>query len=64
MGHQGVGVSGVYWKASWECGYSGARRGIGHHGVLGLPWGVGDVGLFWGCQGCYGGLAGTAGTQG
>ena len=40
-------MSGVYW-AGRECGYSGARKGIGG---IGAPRGVWAVR---GCQGCIG----------
>ena len=32
---QGVGVSGVYWRAGRDSRYSGARRGIGSSGKFG-----------------------------
>ena len=37
MGHQGV--SGVYCEAGRNSRYSGARRGIGASGALGVPMG-------------------------
>ena len=54
-GHQGVGVSGVYWGADRECRYSGPQgvlvvsRGIGGFKRC---WGLlGRSGVYWGWQG-------------
>ena len=57
----------MYWWASRECRYSGARRGIGgikgHWGLQGGVWESGPLGGIRGCQGVLG-LAGSVGTQG
>ena len=47
-------MSGVYWGLG-DSRHSGTSRGMGHHGALRAPRGLGDVEeLFWGHQGCRG----------